>query len=409
MAYKIIPRSMLQSLLEQIKITEDVDVLRETAQWVLQQLIEADVSHQIGAEKHERAEERVTQRNGYRDRTLDTRVGSLELRIPKLREGSYYPDWLLERKKASEQALMSVIMEAYVNGVSTRKVERLAVEMGLDGMDKSAVSRINQGLDERVGTFLQRSLEGSEYPYVSVDAIYPKVREDGRVQSVAMVVATGVRRDGYREILGIAIGSAETEAFWTEFLRDLVARGLKGVRLVTSDAHEGLKTAIKKVLGEAMWQRCQVHFMRNILSHVPKSAQSEVTNHIRTIFQQPTHDMAEAQLKRIVSELESRFEKVADLLEAASTDILAHMHFPEGHRRRVRSTNPLERLNREIRRRINVVGIFPNREATIRLAGAMLLEQHEEWIAGKRYFSEQSMNELFELEARKEAEIAKAS
>ena len=333
MAYNIIPRSMLQSLLEQIKITEDVDILRETAQWVLQQLIEADVSHQIRAEKHEHAKERVTHRNGYRDRTLDTRVGSLELRIPKLREGSYYPDWLLERKKASEQALMSVIMEAYVNGVSTRKVERLAVEMGLDGIDKSAVSRINKGLDERVQTFLQRSLEGSEYVYVSVDAIYPKVREDGGVQSPAMVVAIGVRHDGYRQVLGVAIGSAETEAFWTEFLRGLVARGLKGVRLVTSDAH----------------------------------------------------------------------------LEAASVDLLAHMHFPEGHRRRIRSTNPLERLNREIRRRINVIGIFPNRDAAIRLSGAILLEQHDEWIAGKRYFSEQSMNELFELEARKEAEIAKAS
>lgn len=409
MAYNIIPRSMLQSLLEQIKITEDVDVLRETAEWVLQQLIEADVSERIGAEKHERSETRTTQRNGYRHRSLDTRVGTLDLRIPKLRQGSYYPDWILERRKASEQALMSVVMEAYVNGVSTRKVERLAVEMGLEGMDKSAVSRINKGLDERVQAFLQRPLEGNEYPYVWVDAIYPKVREDGRVQSPAMVVAMGVRHDGYREMLGISLGSAETEAFWTEFLRDLVARGLKGVRLVISDAHEGLKTAIRKVLGEAMWQRCQVHFMRNILSHVPKSAQSEVTNYIRTIFQQPTYEMAEAQLKRVVEALEPRFTKAADLLEEASADLLAHMHFPEGHRRRVRSTNPLERLNREIRRRTNVVGIFPNREATIRLTGAMLLEQHEEWMAGKRYFSEHSMNMLFESEAKRKAEIAKAS
>lgn len=409
MAYNNIPRSMLQSLLEQIKITEDVDVLRETAQWVLQQLIEADVSHRIGADKHEHSEERVTQRNGYRDRSLDTRVGTLELRIPKLRKGSYYPDWILDRRKASEQALMSVIMEAYVNGVSTRKVERLAVEMGLDGMDKSAVSRINKGLDERVHAFLDRPLEGSEYPYIWVDAIYPKVREDGRVQSAALVVAMGIRHDGHRELLGIDIGSAETEAFWTEFLRALVARGLKGVRLITSDAHEGLKVAIGKVLGGAMWQRCQVHFMRNILSHVPKSAQPEVTNHLRTIFQQPTYEMAEDQLKRIVSELKSRFEKAANLLEAASADILAHMHFPENHRRRIRSTNPLERLNREIRRRANVVGIFPNRDAVIRLSGAMLLEQHEEWMAQKRYFSEQSMSELFELEAKKKVEIAKAS
>lgn len=408
MACDTIPRSMLQFLLEQVKITEDVDVLRETARWVLQQLIEADVSQRIGAEKYQRSETRTTLRNGYRNRSLDTRVGTLDLRIPKLRQGSYYPDWILERRKASEQALMGVIMEAYVNGVSTRKVERLVKEMGLEGMDKSTVSRINKGLDERVQTFLQRPLAGNEYPYVWVDAIYPKVREDGQVQSPAMVVAMGVRHDGYREILGVALGSAETEAFWTEFLRGLTARGLRGVRLVISDAHEGLKTAIRKVLGQAMWQRCQVHFMRNILSHVPKSAQAEVTNYIRTIFQQPTYAMAEAQLERVVEALETRFAKASDLLEDASADLLAHMHFPEGHRRRVRSTNPLERLNREIRRRTNVVGIFPDRDATIRLAGAMLLEQHEEWIAGKRYFSQLSMNMLFESEAKKKAEMAKA-
>lgn len=404
MAEVIIPRAMLQTLLERVQVSDDIDVLRETAEWTLQQLIEADVSNQIGAEKYERAvDQRQTQRNGSRPRGLDTRVGTLALRIPKLRKGTYYPDWLLDRKKPAEQALLSVIMEAYVNGVSTRKVERLAVEMGIEGLDKSAVSRINKGLDERVKTFLERPLEGAEYPYVWLDATFPKVREDARVQSTALVTAMGIRGDGYREILGIDLGAAETEAFWTEFLRSLMARGLKGVRLVISDAHEGLKSAIRKVLGEVAWQRCQVHFMRNILSHVPKSAQNEVTNLVRTIFEQPTHHLAEAQLKRIVLELEPRFPKAADILEEASADILAHMHFPESHWVRIRSTNPLERLNREIRRRTDVVGIFPSRESMLRLAGAMLLEQHEEWTAGRRYFSEQSMRELYDLLATRES------
>jgi putative transposase len=299
MAQSIIPRSMLSSLLETIRNTKDVDVLRETTEWALQQLIEADVANQIGTEKHERAgDRRLTQRNGYRHRTLNTRIGKVELGIPKLREGTYYPDWLLERQKPVERALLSVIMESYVNGVSTRKVERLAIEMGLENLDKSAVSRINKGLDERLDSFLTRSLKEAEYPYVWLDATFPKVREDNRVQSTALVVAMGVRQDGFREILGTNLGAAETEAFWKEFLRDLVARGLRGVRLVTSDAHQGLINAIQQVLGEVAWQRCQVHFMRNILSHAPKSAQPEVGNLVRTIFQQPTHQLAEAQLKQ---------------------------------------------------------------------------------------------------------------
>jgi putative transposase len=397
MARGIIPRSMLNSLLETIRNTEDVDALRETTEWALQQLIEADVSEQIGAEKHERAEDRrLTQRNGYRHRTLNTRIGKVELGIPKLRKGTYYPDWLLERQQPAEKALLSVIMESYVNGVSTRKVERLAIEMGLESLDKSAVSRINKGLDDRVGSFLNRSLKGTEYPYIWLDATFPKVREDNRVQSTALVVAMGVRKDGVREILGISLGAAETEAFWMEFLRDLVARGLHGVRLVVSDAHQGLINAIQQVLGEAAWQRCQVHFMRNILSHAPKSAQPQVGNLVRTIFQQPTHQLAAAQLKRIVLELEGRFPKAAGILDSASVDLLSHMHFPPSHWRRIRSTNPLERLNREIRRRIDVVGIFPNRPATIRLTGAILLEQHEDWMTGKRYFSEQSMSKLYQ-------------
>jgi putative transposase len=283
-------------------------------------------------------------------------------------------------------------MEAYVNGVSTRKVDRLVTQMGLEGIDKSAVSRINEGLDDRVKHFTDRRLDG-EYAYVYLDATFPKVREDHQVQSTALVVAMGVRMDGCREILGIDMGASETEAFWTEFLRSLVDRGLRGVQLVISDAHRGLKNAISAVFDSAIWQRCQVHFMRDIITHVPKSAQEEATSEIRSIFLQPTRKQAEEQLDRIVTKFaaDKRFIKVADLLEEAAPDLLAHMEFPQAHWKRIRTTNPLERLNKELRRRTNVVGIFPNREAVIRLCGAFLLEQNENWMAAKHYFSEESM------------------
>lgn len=393
MANNTLPRTVLENLLVLMKSTQDVDVLREAAEWMVMQLMEAEVTELIGAERFERTESRTTQRNGARPRSLSTRLGELELQIPKLRQGTYYPEWLLERQKTAERALTSVIMEAYVNGVSTRKVDRLVTELGLEGIDKSAVSRINKGLDERVAAFCDRPLEAS-YPYLWLDATFPKVREGGRVQSTALVVAMAVREDGHREIIGLSLGAAETASFWKEFLRDLVERGLAGVQLVISDAHRGLQNAIDAVLTGAMWQRCRVHFMRDILTHVPASAQEEVADQIRTIFAQPSLEHAQAQAKRIVSVLRASYGKAADILEDAVYDLLAHMHFPKVHWRRIRSTNPLERLNREIKRRINVVGIFPNRDAAIRLAGAMLLEQHEEWLAGRRYFSEESMAKL---------------
>lgn len=393
MAHEIIPHDLLKNLLESVKATQDVDVLKEAVEWITQQLIEADATEQIGAGRYERNDQRKTYRNGSRPRQFSTRLGNLDLEIPKLRNGSYYPDWLLERQKPAEQAIISVVMEAYVTGVSTRKVDRLVKELGLDGMDKSAVSRINKGLDIRVNSFLQRPLQ-ARYSYLWLDATYTKVREDGRVQSVALVVAMGVRDDGYREILGFNVGSAETEAFWLEFLRKLRERGLEEVRLIISDAHKGLYKAIQAVFGGASWQRCYVHFMRDIMSHLPKSAVDAVLEKIKTIFTQPSYEYAKQQLQRVVADLRQRYPKVADLLEEASEDLLAHMHFPKSHWQRLRSTNPLERLMREIKRRINVVGIFPNREATIRLTGAILMEQNDEWITGKRYFSEESMRRL---------------
>jgi putative transposase len=281
--------------------------------------------------------------------------------------------------------------------MSTRKIDRLVSQMGLDGIDKSTVSRINKELDERVRSFLERPLDG-EYAYLWLDATFPKVREDQKVQSTALVVAVGVRMDGRREILGVATGASETEAFWTEFLRSLAARGLRGVQLVISDAHQGLKNAIATVFSGAQWQRCQVHFMRDILTHVPKSAQDEVAAEIRTIFTQPTRRHAEEQLKRVVEKFskDKRFAKAASILEEAAPDLLAHMNFPKTHWKRLRTTNPIERINKEIKRRINVVGIFPNRDAVIRLVGAMLLELNEEWMTEKRYFSELSMAPLVE-------------
>jgi len=388
-----IPHELLKSLLEMIRMTDDVDVLRDSTQWLIEQLLEADVTQQIGASRYEHTETRTTQRNGTRDRGWDTRLGHIPLKIPKLRKGSYYPDWLLDRSRPTEKALVGVIMEAYVNGISTRKMERVVKEMGLEGMDKSRVSRINQGLDQRVERFMTRPLEGP-YPYVWLDATFPKVREDGRVQSTALVTAIGVNQEGYREILGISLGSSENESFWKAFLRRLVERGLTGVRLVISDAHQGLQNAASQVLTGASWQRCRTHFMRDILTHVPASGQSEVTELIRTIFEQPNREHAQRQTDRIVAELEHRFSKAAGLLEQAREDLMAHMHFPKSHWRKLRSTNPLERLHREIKRRFRVVGIFPNRSAVMRLGGALLLEQHEEWISGRRYFSEASIAEV---------------
>ena len=351
---------------------DDTDFLREAVEWFLQQLMEAEITQQIGAGPHERTETRTNSRNGYRPRTWDTRVGTIRLAIPQLRQGTDYPEFL-EPRRRSEQALVAVIQEAYVHGVSTRKVDQLVQSLGMTGISKSQVSPLGQGLDERVARFKQRALEGP-YPYVWLDAKYLKVRDGDRVVSMAFVVATGVTQAGDREILGFDIGLREEAPFWAAFLRDRVARSLRGVQLVMSDAHTGLQAAIRQVLQGASGQRCRVHFMRNLLVHVPKHAQTMVSALVRTIFAQPDLHTARAELARVVDHLESRFPKAARLLADAQDDILAYMGFPHEHGKQIASTNPLERLNREIGRRADVVGIFPHQAAARRLVGAVLME-----------------------------------
>ncbi|MBX5476888.1 MAG: IS256 family transposase [Clostridia bacterium] len=369
----------------------DIDFLAEAVRVMAQVLMELDVRQKVGAAPYERSAARQTYRNGYRTRLWDTRVGRIELRIPKLRQGSYFPA-ILEPRRRAEQALVSVIQEAYVHGVSTRKVDELVQAMGLEGVSKSEVSRLCAELDQMVEAFRNRPL--GCFPYVWLDATYLKVREDGRVQSMALVVATGVKDTGEREVLGLDVGPSEDGAFWMAFLRGLLARGLKGVKLVISDAHEGLKAAIDAVLQGASWQRCRVHFMRNILAQVPKSAQPMVAAAVRTIFTQATQDEARAQLRHVADTLEARFPKLARLLLDAEDEVLAYMVFPERHWRQIHSTNPLERLHKEIKRRAHVVGIFPNRASVLRLMGAVLMEQNDEWATGRRYFSAESMAEI---------------
>ncbi len=368
------------------------DWLRAVVERVVQDLMEAEVSAQIGAGRYERTEERTTQRNGYRHRPWDTRVGTLELAIPKLRAGSYFPSWLEPRRRA-EQALVAVVAEAYVRGVSTRKVEALVQALGIAGLSKSEVSRLAASLDDQVAAFRTRRLD-AEYPYLWLDARYEHAREGGRVVSMAVIVAYGVRADGVREVLGLDIGLSEDVALWRAFLQDLVARGVRGVQLVVSDAHQGLKQAIREVFVGASWQRCRVHFVRNVLARVPKSAQAMVAATIRTIFQQPDRRAAQAQLAHVVATLEDRFPKVVPLLVEAEEEILTFYDFPPEHWRQVYSTNPLERLNKELKRRSAVVGIFPNRDAVLRLLGAVLAEQNDEWLVGRRYFSEASMRKV---------------
>lgn len=372
----------------------NLDFLREGVAIIAQALMEIEVAQKTGAERGERSPNRINYRNGYRERAWDTRVGRIDLRIPKLRRGSYFPS-LLEPRRRAERALVAVVQEAYVQGVSTRKVDDLVQALGMTGISKSEVSRLCRELDETVQAFLNRPLVG-QYPYLWLDAKYVKVREGGRVVNMALVVAVGVRETGDRELLGLAVGAEESEPFWTEFLRGLIARGLKGVRLVISDAHEGLRQAIAKVLLGASWQRCRVHFMRNLLAHVPKGMQQMVAALVRTIFAQPDQVSAKAQLRKVAENLEARFPKVAEMLLEAEEDILAYMSFPVEHWRQIHSTNPLERLNREIGRRTEVVGIFPNRQSLIRLVGAVMQEQQDEWdVASRRYFSQESMAKLF--------------
>lgn len=385
-------RIKLLEKLRKVGMEDGADFLREGLKVLAEAFMELEVKEKTGAEPYQRSDERCNYRNGYRERCWDTRVGSVPLKIPRIRTSSYFPS-LLEPRRRVEQALLSVVQEAYVLGVSTRKVETLVQTLGLNGISKSEVSRICGELDGEVNRWCQRPLEG-EYPYLWLDATYIKVRQGGVVVSQAVVIAYGVRETGEREVLGIDIGPAEDSAFWTEFLRQLVVRGLKGVLLVISDAHLGIKEAIAAVLGGAAWQRCRVHFMRNVLSRVPRAAQGRVAAFIRTIFAQPDKESAHRQLGFVADGLRPAYQRAAELLEEAEEDLLAHMHFPAQHWRKLHSTNPLERINREIKRRTNVVGIFPNQAAVIRLVGALLMEQQDGWMAGKRYFSSESMQDV---------------
>ena len=364
----------------------DLDFLREAVAVLAEAVMDAEVSAQIGAAHGERSETRLTRRNGYRPRRWDTRVGTIELGIPKLREGSYFPS-LLEPRRRSERALISVVTQAYVEGVSTRRVDDLVRSLGCDGISKSQVSCMCAELDEVVSSFLERPLDSGPYRYLWLDALTQLVREEGRVVQVSVVVATAVSASGKRELLGIDVGTSEDGAFWLSFLRGLVARGLSGVELVTSDAHQGLREAIATVFAGASWQRCRTHFMRNLLTRVPKSAEKLVATTVRTIFEQSTAAEVQAQHDRVVEQLAERFPEAAALLADAGPEVLAFTAFPAQHWRQVWSNNPLERLNKEIRRRTNVVGIFPNRAAVVRLVGAVLAEQHDEWAEGRRYMT----------------------
>jgi transposase-like protein len=371
---------------------EGADFLRESLKWVVQQLMEAEVSELIGAEHGERSGERLTHRNGYRGRRWDTRAGEIELAIPKLRRGSYFPTFL-EPRKRSEQALVAVVQEAYVAGVSTRKVDQVVESLGLR-ISRSEVSRVCEGLDEQVEAFRHRPLEG-RYPYLWLDAKVEKVRDGGRVVRKCLVIAHGVHETGRREVIGLEVGECETEAFWSEFLRGLVKRGLTGVQLAVSDAHEGLKQAIAKVLG-VPWQRCTVHFLRDCIGPARTEQQPMLAALIRPIFNQDEREQARDRLSEAVARLEPTLPKVATLLEDAEEDVLAFYGFPADHRTKIRSTNPLERLNREIGRRTDVVGIFPNDRALLRLAASLVIEQNDEWLVGKRYLSARAMQPLLE-------------
>ena len=385
--------SAVSDLLDALRVGEGTDLVRELAQWALQQLIDAEATEKIGADPWERTDARVTYRNGTRPKVLSTKAGDLALTIPKLRKGSFFPG-LLEPRRRIDQALYAVVMEAYVNGVSTRSVDDLVAAMGVDtGISKSEVSRICAGLDERVEAFRGRTLGHIAFPYVYLDATYINVRDDalGQVVSRAVVIATGITAGGDREVLGVDIGDSEDETFWTRFLRSLKDRGLGGVRLVISDAHAGLKAAIRKCFAGSSWQRCRVHFARNLLATIPKAHAEFVAAAFRSIFSLGTAEEVSARWDEVEATLAERFPKAAALMAGAKTDVLAFSAFPRAHWRKIWSNNPLERLNKEVKRRSNVVGISPNAQAAIRLIGAVLADQHDEWAIARRYLSEGSM------------------
>jgi len=383
-------RMALAQLLEK---GSDSDLLREMIGYVAQRLMQLDVDGLVGAAHGERGEARENWRNGYRDRDWHTRSGTVPLRIPKLRRGSYFPAFL-EPRRSAEKALAAVVQEAYVQGISTRSVDELVKALGMTGISKSQVSRLCEEIDERVNAFLDRPLEG-DWPYLWIDATYVKVRQGGRIVSVATIIAVAVNREGRREVLGMATGPSEAEPFWTAFLRSLTRRGLRGVKLVISDAHEGLKAAVAKVL-KASWQRCRVHFLRNALAYANKGQRQMVFALINTIFAQETADAAHGQWRIVTDQLREKLPKLAAMMDGAEHEVLTFMDFPKEHRVKIHSTNVLERLNGEIKRRADVVGIFPNEAAIRRLAGALLLEQNDEYAIQKRYMSLESLAAMSE-------------